>query len=333
MNGAAMRFSVDGWDPRYGASLELEEDLGESTARVDVTVEIPAGRWRAVGPRARLVQPAALLFVDGVRRIEAQVWIEDSTPDGMPAHQASAALCASYAAGVVCCCSLRAHLVHAETRRGLFTVARHAADIATWAGSYAAHRTAPASGTPLAMTLSQLLQRRLTEIEVVAAATARSAGAGHGVSDGDDLLVVDGPLRGRQHLPRTLGYIKSHRSSYLPPELNAVVAALEPGQRTPVFLMGTSWDRHSWYLRLPAAGGPPWAGVVRVECSAGLPVADVVELADLSQACLGRFASTRYKDPRAPQNLYPISGLERELRRRLGDPRMLYRALCRSAAE
>ena len=29
---------------------------------------------------------------------------------------------------------------------------------------------------------------------------------------------------------------------------------------------------------------------------------------------------------RAPQNLYPIAGLERELRRRLGDPRGRYRA-------
>ena len=41
-NGAAagatpMRFSVDGWDPTYGTSLELEDDLGESTARVEVT--------------------------------------------------------------------------------------------------------------------------------------------------------------------------------------------------------------------------------------------------------------------------------------------------------
>ena len=166
-----------------------------------------------------------------------------------------------------------------------------------------------------------------------ATVAVRSALAGHGVPGGEDLLIVDGPLRGRQHLPRTLGYIKSHRSSYLPPELNALVATLEPGQRTPVSLMGTSWDRHSWYVRLPRTDGPPWAGVVRVECSADLPAADVVGLADLSQACLGRFASIRYKDPRAPKNLYPISGLERVLRRRLGDPRLLYRAPCQSPTQ
>ena len=54
-------------------------------------------------------------------------------------------------------------------------------------------------------------------------------------------------------------------------------------------------------------------------------------LAGLSQRCLGRFASAAYKDSRAPQNLYPIAGLERELRRRLGDPRLLYRALREAA--
>jgi hypothetical protein len=67
--------------------------------------------------------------------------------------------------------------------------------------------------------------------------------------------------------------------------------------------------------------------VVRIECPAALPVAEVTRLADLSQRCLGRFASAAYKDSRAPQNLYPIAGLERELRHRLGDPQLLYRAL------
>jgi hypothetical protein len=46
---------------------------------------------------------------------------------------------------------------------------------------------------------------------------------------------------------------------------------------------------------------------------------------------LARYASAGYKDSRAPQNLYPIAGLERALRRRLGDAGVLYRAL-RAAA-
>jgi hypothetical protein len=321
-----MRFSVDAWDPAYGTNTEVENSLDQSPARVEVNVELPASQWRAIDPDPGLARPDALLFVDGVRRVEARVWIQD----GASASEASMGLCASYAAGVVCCCAQQAHLVKFETRRGLFTVAPQADSITTWAGEYTACRTAAKKEVPLSVTLSEALQRRLSEVEVWTAIEARAAIAGHGVPDGGDLLVIDGPLYGRQHLPRALGYIKSHRTTYLPPDLNALVAMLAPGQRTPAFLIGTSWDRHTWYLRLPVAAGPamaPWAGIVRIECPADLPVREVTGLAGLSQACLGRFASAEYKDARAPQNLYPIAGLERELRRRLGDPRLLYRAL------
>jgi hypothetical protein len=240
---------------------------------------------------------------------------------------------------VVCCCAAGAHLVVAELRRGLFSVAPHASDILTRAGGYKAHHvTLKRSNTPVMTALSQSLQGRLAEVEAIAAAAARgaigvagAAQAGHAAGGTSDLLIVDGPLRNRQHLPRALGYIKSHHATYLPPELNAVVGRLAPGQRTPAFLMGTTWERHSWYLRLPGPAGAPWAGVVRIECAAALPVPEVTRLAGLSQRCLGRFASAAYKDSRAPQNLYPIAGLERELRRRLGDPQLLYRALREAA--
>jgi hypothetical protein len=361
-----MRFSVDGWDPGYGASLELDGELGESTARVETGVEVPADRWHPVDPAADGPLPDALLFVDGVRRVEARVWVDGAAAshgqaDAVPVRGAAAngavhpagyapagtapggwapdateALCASYAAGVVCCCAAGAHLVAAELRRGLFSVAPHASDIQTRAGGYRANLvTQGKAGVPVMTALSQSLQRRLAEVEVITATQARGAADGHAGrqarGDADDLLIVDGPLHGRQHLPRALGYIKSHRTTYLPPELNAMVGTLAPGQRTPVFLMGTSWDRHSWYLRLPGPAVSPWAGVVRVECPADLPVAEVTRLAGLSQRVLGRFASVAYKDSRAPQNLYPIAGLERELRRRLGDPRLLYRALREAA--
>jgi hypothetical protein len=350
-----MGFSVDGWDPSYGASLELEGQLEgqleESTARIDADVEVPADRWQPVSPDPAGPVPDALLFVDGVRRVEAQLWIDgdaqpgdargsDPRPGAASAGEPTAALCASYAAGVVCCCAAGAHLVTAKLRRGLFSVAPHASDIRTRAGEYRAHHVrVKRAGAPVMTTLSQALQGKLAEVEAIAATEARGADGdaaavpgGHPASSTSDLLIVDGPLRGRQHLPRVLGYIKSHHATYLPPELNALVRALAPGQRTPVFHMGTSWDRHSWYLRLPGPAGSPWAGVVRVECPADLPVAEVTRLAGLSQRCLGRFASAAYKDSRAPQNLYPIAGLERELRRRLGDPRLLYRALREAAA-
>jgi hypothetical protein len=324
-----MRFSVDGWNPAYGTSMEAEEQqLQESTADVTVDVELPANKWYAIDAIVGLPLPAATLFVDGVRRIEARVWVNDDTPHGEQAGDATAALCASYAAGVVCSTDLGAHVITTQLRRGLFTIAQHAGDIVTRAGSYAAERVKDgAASVPLMLRLSEALQRRLSDVEVDVALEARSASHALGLPADDDLLIIDGPLRRHQHLPRTIGYIKSHRSTYLPQELNAMVGRLEPGQRTPVFLMGTSWQRHSWYLRLPGDPGAPWAGVVRIECAAELLPDEVIRLANLSQSCLVRFASDSYKDSRAPQNLYPIGGLERELRHRLGDPKLLYRAL------
>jgi hypothetical protein len=76
----------------------------------------------------------------------------------------------------------------------------------------------------------------------------------------------------------------------------------------------------------------PWSGVVRLECSADLPCAEVIRLADVTTRLLPPWASSPHKDPRAPQNLVPIGGLERELRHRLGDTQLLYRSLRAAAA-
>jgi len=58
----------------------------------------------------------------------------------------------------------------------------------------------------------------------------------------------------------------------------------------------------------------------------------LIALANLSQTVLCRYASVAYKDSsRAPQNLVPIAGLENALRHRLGDTRVLYRALREAA--
>jgi hypothetical protein len=132
-------------------------------------------------------------------------------------------------------------------------------------------------------------------------------------------------------MPGTVGSIKTQHRSYGPPIVLDTVGRLQAGERTPVFTVGDRFTRWSWYVRLPGAVAHPLAAVVRCEASCNLPVAEVVVLADQVTAQLPRFASQPHKDTRAPQNLYPIAGLERELRRRLGDAQLLLRAL-RSAA-
>ena len=58
-----MRFSIDPWDPTYGTSLGAQR--GESSAEVDVDVEVPAAEWAPIDPSRGLAPPSAVLFVDG----------------------------------------------------------------------------------------------------------------------------------------------------------------------------------------------------------------------------------------------------------------------------
>ena len=308
-----MKFSVDPWDVEYGASLEVSE-AAVSTAQVVVDLEVAPGAWKPIEPRADLDAPRKILLIDGVRRIDARVWIEDDQGGVHPG------LCASFAAGAVCCHD-RAEVTSAEVGRGVFSTAPTAADIVTDKATYPARMATSFDVDGLMLAVHE----RMTRTEVAIAEAARQ-------DDSIDLIVVDGPLRGRQHIDRAIGFIKSHAVAYLPPDLHRMIGQLGAKQRTPVFTIGTTWSRHSWYLRLPGPAGSPWAGVVRCECASDLAPADVIKLADQTSVALPRFASEPHKDTRAPQNLYPIAGLERELRRRLGDQALLYRSLRAAAA-
>ncbi|MFY1598977.1 hypothetical protein [Micromonospora sp. WMMD737] len=312
------RFFVDAWDPAYGASFEAAGGGGPaapSSAQVDADAELPAVDWRAIGPRPGVRAPDVVLLVDGVRRIDASVWTAEDDGASFPG------LAASYAAGVVRCDLERgaAQLAGARVGRGLFTASPSAVDVVAGSVRYPVHRV---SGTGELNKLPAAVQGPLTALEVEVSGAARTDG---------DLLVVDGPLRNRRQLPRTVGYIKTQHSQYLDARLTAVVTGLAAGERSPVFKLGTAWGGWSWYLRLPVALGAPWAGIVRMECSAELDIDEAVGLADLSLVTLPRFASTPYKDPRAPQNLIPIAGLERRLRALLGDARLLHRVLTAAA--
>mgnify|MGYP000844080673 CR=1 FL=1 len=141
-----------------------------------------------------------------------------------------------------------------------------------------------------------------------------------------DLVVYDGPLRGRND-PRSVGYVKTQQVQYLPDEQHAMLGTLAPGERTPLMLIGGRGTKYSWYLRLPGPKSQPMSGVVRCELP-GVGTTDAAAArADEITLALPRFASEPHKDNRAPQNLYPIAGLENELRRRLGDALLMERAL------
>jgi hypothetical protein len=305
-----VKFAVDPWDPGYGASLQ---DLGESTTVPTTDVERPDGEWAPITPGLLVERAEVVLFVDGVRRIEARAWV-DGDVEAVPG------VFASWAAGIVRC-NAEAKLVDFDVARGVFAPSSSLDDVATRCGRFVA-TTTPNSRPE---TLNTAINTRMTEVEARIAERTRRTHA--------DLIVLDGPLReSTRHLADAVGMVKSHDVKYLPPALDRVVSMLGPGERTPVFRIEARFRRYSWYLRLPGPPGGPWAGIVRVEASVEASVERVIALADRVAATLPRYASQPHKDPRAPQNLYPIAGLERELRRRLGDPHVLYRALRRASA-
>jgi hypothetical protein len=250
-----------------------------------------------------------------VRRVEAHDVV--TAPPGADGPTVHHGISASNAAGMVRCDG-RAVIEGALTERALFCVPNGADGIVTRHGAFA---LVPVPGEdPGRLTIA--LQAAMGRLEVEVANGTRT----------DVPVVVDGPLKDGQHRAGFVGYVKTHRRRYGPPRVSAVVAALGSGERTPVFCIGEPRrPRFSWYLRLPGGRTHDWAGVVRLELAAEVPITEAVRVADALAEALPPYASTPQKDTRAPQNLFPIAGLERELRHRLGDAQLMLRALREAA--
>ena len=87
-----MKFSVETWAPEYGIAADVDQ-LTESTETVTIDLERPPDRWEPIEPGGSQ-EPTSLMFVDGIRRIDARIWIHDG-------DRAHAGVCASVAAGSV----------------------------------------------------------------------------------------------------------------------------------------------------------------------------------------------------------------------------------------
>jgi len=300
-----MEFSVESWAPEYGSSLNVSS-IEDTEDQADATVERALDEWTPIDP-APATRPDEIAFIDGIQRIDARIWIHEngiSTP----------AVCVSLAAGATVCAPGTATTHGVQVVRSLIAPASsNAAPIVT---RHAAYELVPAQDTTPEATYLAIHGRR-TELEV---GVARSVSCG--------LIVFDGPLRGYSD-PQSVGYIKTHHKVYLPHAVQAVLGDLGDGQRTPIFFLsgGQARGRWSWYLRLPGPRVHPMSGIVRLELPGTGTATEAVQRAEYVSACLPQFASEPHKEPRAPQNLYPISGIERELRRQLGDALLLERSL------
>jgi hypothetical protein len=302
---------VDPWDPEYGASLELEA-IDEPPQAVELDVEeVP---WRPVAPDPRDALPCCA-FIDGVRRIDVRLFAEEGAAT-------APALAGSWATAVAW--SARPPTVGDVVVGRALVVGgglEHGDLMAVVGGDELRYAYTGVSGTtPLDPVIG--LQNAMRAAE---AALARSV---H-LSGEAELLMLDGPLTYFADGP-IVGMIKRQSRSYLAADRAAILGDLRAGQRTPLFQLGQQrLERFSWYARLASMRPIDGAltGVVRLEVPKETGIEKARALADLTTAVLPRFASVVGRDPRAPQNLYPVGQLERVLRHRLGDAGLIKRAV------
>ena len=229
---------------------------------------MPASSWPPSSgapstPPAGVAAPAATLFVDGVRRVDAQVWVDD------PEAQTPA----------------RPVRLVRRGRDLLLPRRRRPPGGAPRCGAASSRRpSTPSTSSPAAGRYAVDVDRG--EAEPAAGAGAEPAGAGPaqrgrgrsgrrtgaGTARGATTTCSSSTARcaAGDRLPATSATSRPTTRPTWSPDQNAVVAALGPGQRTPMFRLTSTggWSRYTWYLRLPCPPGAPWAGIVRLECSA-----------------------------------------------------------------
>ena len=152
-----------------------------------------------------------------------------------------------------------------------------------------------------------------------------------------DLIITDGTLHYIAKIRKYpfIGYIKKHKRIYVYPEHVEVLRKMQVGERTPIVLIHSqptmngnntsNLDKFTWYVKLSEGEGI--TTLARLEVPADIGKDEAVKLADLSAYLIPRFSSREFNEKRAPQNLIPIKYLETFLRHRLGSQSLIRRLI------
>lgn len=303
---------LDPWAPEYEGSIQLAGEDGDGQP-VDTRVE--QAEWQAIRPAAA-PRPRVIAFVDGVRRVEHRLIVTrgEKTAYGLLGSFGVGAVRVAATARVTDALVGRAAVVSGGEAIDPFVAVVGDGRLVVVFEPRSVAENDPAA--PLAG-----LQAEMRKSE---------AGLAERLSAEVDVVFQDGPLTFVTAAAGcVVGFVKRLQRAYLDPLAGTLLPGLDVGERTPLFLIPGKAPRYSWYQRI-AFGRvieSALAGVVRLEVPAGRGLAEAVRLADLAAREIPRFASDATRDPRAPQNLHPIGGLESRLKHLLGDPALLRRAV------
>ena len=303
---------LDPWPPDYDSAVQIDEDDLQGPTQVHIDVE--TSQW--VPTQKECVAPfIATAFVDGVRRIEARVI----------AHEPGKliyGLFGTVGVGNVLRTDHTARISSAFVHRYLILGSGKKKSEAVRVGGSNLAFDGFASGYNTPPDMVDELQNLMRIAE---------ASLGQSLLASSTCVFVDGPLTYYSTSSQALvGIIKRIHRLYLPTEYLDLLALLEKGQRTPLFMIDDGkYNRYSCYIRLtqPLPTEHPYAGLIRIEIRSSVGLETTLNLANFASQELPKFASSRIRDPRAPQNLLPIGALEDELKRRLGDALLIQRGI------
>jgi hypothetical protein len=307
--------TLDPWSADYGSAFDFEDEESEEAPNFEVEAFVETEDWSAgVIPQA-LPFPDLVGFIDGVQRIESWARVDDE-------ESSSVAVLTSVAVGCVFSTPTAADVSVDYVSRVLAVGGPTRAEslVVPMRGRSLVFDALPATGTGRHGAMQAAAVRR-RDLELASI---------HKHLTSTPLVIADGRLIDLTRGPNQLaGIAKTLHQLYVAGEQRALIPRLGAGERTPVFLIKDSWgSRYSWFLRLPYTRPihHAYAGIVRLE----IPQDDrrsPVEVADMLSHNLPRFASRPEHDPRAPQNLLPVGGLEKRLRHEMGDQAFIRRAI------
>jgi uncharacterized protein len=305
---------LDPWQVDYGSELPIDEAAEPAPDEaVALDIEVAPDNWQPIKP-AEAALPAQLIFVDGVRRIEARL---------IARRQKS--LChgafGSHAVGAVKVLDSAAVCEEPCIGRIIVIGSGESVGAAVPVKTDLVYQPLSTSDTHPDAPLRALQENMRREEERLGRELASADGA---------LVIADGPLTFEEATrAAVLGYIKRIFRLYLPREHLDILAGLRAGERTPLFALRSSrrFVRFSWFMRLaqPEPADSELTGIARLEVSEAIGFEAARRLANASTVILPRFVPGRWRDPRSPQNLLPIGALEASLRRHMGDGRLIRR--------
>lgn len=316
-----MRIVLDPWGGDYGSQISTpyEADTEETTVQT-LDEEGEKCSWKPIDPNPTTL-PKETIVVDGVMRSDAFGMVEDG-------ERRALALFGSFAAGAVS--------INSQVRIAQERVVRLFLTGGNWATPENVDVPVGRSGrlcyqgfSSKDETYEDLREALVNEMRRAEAQVAEA------LTSAESLVLADGSLKFFGGASSVVGVIKTIHKLYLPHKRTSLLGRLQPGQRTPFFCIeskrkNTGYRMLTCYLRLALAQPIelPFAGLVRLEVNPSQREQhDVSDIFDQVAMRVRELASRAPKDPRAPQNLIPIGGLERRLRHQLGDAQLVLRGI------